>query len=145
MTCTIKINTQAEKILTELQSIGFSKQNVSILFPDRADTKKWVQEKHAGGVLEWLAGIGSLAIPGIGPFIAAGPILAALSGSVLGAAMGGVTAALVGLKMSEYEAKIYERKIKEGLILISVHIQDVGIGKRKQALIIFKNADASEI
>jgi hypothetical protein len=90
-------------------------------------------------------GIGSLAIPGMGPFIAAGPILTAMSGSALGAAMGGMTGALVGLGMPEYEAKMYERKIKEGLILISAHTEDAEKEKREQACRVFKDAGANDI
>jgi uncharacterized membrane protein len=77
-----------------------------------------------GGTLGWLAGIGSLAIPGLGPFIAAGPIMAALSGAAVGAAVGGLTGALVGMGIPEYEAKRYEARVKEGNILISVHTED---------------------
>src|SRR5262249_56040370 len=77
-----------------------------------------------GGVAGWLAGIGTLAIPGVGPLIAAGPILAALSGVAAGAAVGGVTGALVGYGIPEYEAKIYEGKVREGNILLSVHTDD---------------------
>ena len=77
-----------------------------------------------GGVAGWLAGIGTLAIPGVGPLIAAGPILAALSGVAAGAAVGGVTGALVGYGIPEYEAKIYEGKVREGNILLSVHTED---------------------
>jgi uncharacterized membrane protein len=77
-----------------------------------------------GGTLGWLAGIGALAIPGLGPFIAAGPIVAALSGAAVGAAVGGLTGALVGMGIPEYEAKRYEGKLKSGNILISVHSED---------------------
>lgn len=82
----------------------------------------------AGGILAgavgWLVGIGSLAIPGVGPFIAAGPIMAALGGVAAGGAVGGLTGALVGLGIPEYEAKQYEGKVKGGNILISVHAED---------------------
>ena len=77
-----------------------------------------------GGTLGLLAGIGALAIPGLGPFIAAGPILAALSGAAAGAALGGLTGALVGMGIPEMEAKQYEGKIKSGNILISIHVED---------------------
>jgi len=74
--------------------------------------------------LGWLVGIGALAIPGVGPFIAAGPIVAALAGAGVGAAVGGLTGALVGMGIPEYEAKRYEGKIKEGNVLISVHSEN---------------------
>jgi hypothetical protein len=74
-----------------------------------------------GGVLGWLVGIGALAIPGIGPFLAAGPIMAALAGVGVGAAVGGLTGALVGFGVPEYEAKRYETRLKKGGILVSVH------------------------
>jgi hypothetical protein len=74
-----------------------------------------------GGAAGWLAGIGALAIPGVGPFIAAGPIVAALAGAGVGGAVGGVTGALVGLGIPEYEAKLYEGSVYKGGILLSVH------------------------
>ena len=88
-------------------------------------------------------GIGALAIPGLGPFIAAGPIMAALSGAAAGAALGGVTGALIGLGIPEYEAKRYEGKIKEGNILISVHAEDSTMRDRAKA--IFERAGAEDI
>lgn len=147
ISCTVKSNIQAEKILDDLLAVGFSNKNVSILFPDRIDTKKWIQSKleAAPGVLGWLVGVGILAIPGIGPFIVAGPLLKALNGSVAGIAMGHVTTALIGLGMPEYESKIYENKIKEGLILISAHTQEMKQEKRDEARRIFKNAEANDI
>ena len=77
-----------------------------------------------GGALGWMVGIGALAIPGLGPFIAAGPIMAALAGAAGGAAVGGLTGALVGMGIPEYEAKRYEGKVKDGNILMSVHAED---------------------
>lgn len=159
--CTVDKTSQAEKILSELQESGFSNNNISVLFPEREDTKRFVQEKHTkapegatagastggviGGVLGWLVGIGSLAIPGVGPFIAAGPIMVALSGTAIGAAVGGMTGALIGLGIPEYEAKIYEKKIKEGRILISVTTQDLEVARRLQLRKIFEDAKASDI
>lgn len=96
-----------------------------------------------GGGLGWLIGIGSLAIPGVGPFIAAGPIMAALAGAGIGAAVGGLTGALVGMGIPEYEAKRYEGKIKEGNILISVHSENSE--ERKRAKDIFERAGAHDI
>jgi uncharacterized membrane protein len=74
-----------------------------------------------GGALGWLAGIGALAIPGIGPFIAAGPIMAALAGAGVGGTVGVITGALIGMGIPEYEAKRYEGRVKNGGILLSVH------------------------
>ena len=96
-----------------------------------------------GGTLGLLAGIGALAIPGFGPFIAAGPLLAALSGAAAGATVGGVTGALVGMGIPEIEAKRYEGKIKGGNILISVHSENSDEQKRAEA--IFKKASAQDI
>src|SRR5512133_2414418 len=131
---------QAEKIVEDLKAAGFSNNDISALFPDKSGTKDFAHEQHTkapegaatgagtggvlGGALGWLIGIGSLAIPGVGPFIAAGPIMAALAGAGVGAAVGGLTGALVGMGIPEYEAKQYEGKIKEGNILISVHAED---------------------
>ena len=77
-----------------------------------------------GGGLGWLVGIGALAIPGIGPFVAAGPIMAALAGATVGGAVGGVSGALIGLGIPEYEAKRYEGAVKDGGILLSVHCDE---------------------
>jgi tetrahydromethanopterin S-methyltransferase subunit C len=110
-----------------------------VLFPDKQGTRDFAHEKNTkapegavagvgaggaiGGTLGLLAGIGALAIPGLGPFIAAGPIMAALSGAAAGAAVGGITGALIGMGIPEVEAKQYEGKIKGGNILISVHAE----------------------
>ena len=96
-----------------------------------------------GGALGWLVGIGALAIPGLGPFIAAGPIMAALSGAAAGAALGGVTGALIGCGIPEYEAKRYEGKLKEGNLLISVHTDNSS--ERERAKTIFEEAGAEDI
>ncbi|MGH8555800.1 MAG: hypothetical protein ACREUD_09610, partial [Gammaproteobacteria bacterium] len=96
-----------------------------------------------GAVLGWLAGIGSLAIPGVGPFIAAGPIMGALSGAAVGGATGGLVGALVGMGIPEYEAKRYEGKVRGGNILISVHTDDAR--DRTRAKEIFKQANAEDI
>src|SRR5262245_52883329 len=128
---------QAVVIVERLRAAGFSNNDISVLFPARTGTKEFAHEQHTkapegaatgagtggvlGGALGWLVGIGALAIPGLGPFIAAGPIMAALSGAAAGAALGGLAGALIGLGIPEYEAKRYEGKIKEGNVLISVH------------------------
>lgn len=138
--CIATSRDQAENIVDSLKDAGFSNDSISVLFPDRATTHDFAHEKNTkapegaiagvgtggvlGGTLGWLAGIGALAIPGVGPFVAAGPIAAALSGAAVGAAIGGITGALVGLGIPEYEAKRYEGKIRKGNVLLSVHTED---------------------
>lgn len=157
--CITKTEAQAVSIVDQLKSAGFSSNDISVLFPDKSGTRDFAHEQNtkapegaatgagAGGVLGgafgWLLGIGALAIPGLGPFIAAGPIMAALGGAAAGAALGGVTGALVGLGIPEYEAKQYEGKIKEGNILISVHTEDSA--ERDRAKTIFERAGAEDI
>ncbi len=150
---------QAERIVDNLKAAGFSNNDISVLFPDKAGTRDFAHEKATkapegaaagagtgtvvGGVLGWLVGIGSLAIPGVGPFIAAGPIMAALAGAGVGAAVGGLSGALIGMGIPEYEAKQYEGKIKQGNILISVHSEDSDEVKRAKE--IFERAGAHDI
>src|SRR6187200_2590036 len=144
--CIATSGDQAERIVDQLKAANFSNNDISALFPDKGTTRDFAHEKNTkapegaatgagtggvvGGALGWLAGIGALAIPGVGPLIAAGPIMAALSGAAVGAAVGGVTGALVGMGIPEYEAKRYEGKIKGGNILISVHSEDSEQTKR---------------
>jgi len=150
---------QAAGIATELEAAGFSRNDISVLFPDRTATRDFAHEKNTkapegaaagagtggvvGGGLGWLVGIGSLAIPGLGPFIAAGPIMAALSGAAIGAAVGGLTGALVGLGIPEMEAKQYESRLREGNILISVHTETTD--ERERAKQIFERGGARDI
>jgi hypothetical protein len=126
-----------EEAVNALRAAGFRNTDISVLFPENQGTKDFAHEKHTkapegtatgagtgaviGGTLGWLAGIGALAIPGVGPLIAAGPIVAALTGVGVGGAVGGVTGALIGMGIPEYEAKRYEGRVKEGGILLSVH------------------------
>ena len=135
-----KSESQAIMIADRLRAAGFSENDVSVLFPDKQGTKDFAHEQHTkapegaavgagggavlGGALGWIVGIGALAIPGLGPFIAAGPIMAALAGAAGGAAAGGLTGALIGMGIPEYEAKRYEGKVKDGNILMSVHTDD---------------------
>ena len=138
--CIATSRSQAEQIVDKLKNASFSNNDISVLFPDKDTTRDFAHEKHTkapegvatgagtggvlGGALGWIAGIGALAIPGVGPFIAAGPILAALSGAAVGAAVGGIAGGLIGLGIPEIEAKRYEGKIKEGNLLISVHTEN---------------------
>jgi hypothetical protein len=129
--------TSVENGVDALKAAGFSNNDISVLFPQKEGTKDFAHEKSTkapegatagagtgavlGGGLGWLLGIGALAIPGLGPFIAAGPIMAALAGAGVGGAVGGLTGALVGMGIPEYEAKRYEGRVKDGGILLSVH------------------------
>jgi hypothetical protein len=157
--CLAHNDAMTSTIIEKLRSAGFHSNDISVLFPDKSTTKDFAYEKHTkapegattgvatggvvGGALGWLIGIGSLAIPGVGPFIAAGPILAALSGAAIGATVGGIAGTLIGLGIPEMEAKRYEGKIKDGRILISVHAVDgKDIGRVKD---IFKQANAEDI
>jgi hypothetical protein len=126
-----------EEAIDQLKLEGFRNADISVLLPDNEGTKDLAHQKATkapegattgaasgavvGGTLGWLVGIGALAIPGLGPFVVAGPIIAALSGVGVGAAVGGLTGALVGMGIPEYEAKRYEGRVKGGSILLSVH------------------------
>ena len=87
-----------------------------------------------GGAMGWLLGVGALAIPGLGPFIAAGPIMAALAGAGVGGTVGGIAGALVGMGIPEYEAKRYEGRVKDGGILLSVHSDNSDWTKRAKMI-----------
>src|ERR1051325_355544 len=154
-----KTRSQAENCVDALISGGFRSDDISVLAPDQHTTKELATEKNTkapegtttgataggavGGTLGLLAGIGALAIPGVGPFIAAGPIMGALAGLGVGAATGGLIGALVGMGLPEYEAKRYEGRVKEGGILVSVHCDDSEwVSKAKDVL---KNAGAEDI
>src|SRR6267142_20798 len=145
---------QAERIVEQLQAQGFAESEISVLMPDTGGTRDVGHVKATkapegattgaatggatGGVVGLLAGIGALAIPGVGPFIAAGPIMAALGGAAVGGAVGGIAGALIGMGIPEYEAKI-----RKGNILISCHSES---GDRiKRAEQIFKDAGAEDI
>lgn len=151
---------QAENIVIALQRLGFSSNDISVLLQDQQATRNFAQEQHTkapsegavaavsaggavGGTLGFLAGIGALAIPGVGPLIAAGPILATLSGAAAGAAMVSLAGALVGMGMPESEAKQYEGKIKDGHVLVSIHIHDAR--QRDQAKRIVAAAGAIDV
>lgn len=150
---------QAERIVDSLKNAGFGNNDISVLLSDKEGTRDFAHQKSTkapegaatgagtggvlGGVLGWLVGIGSLAIPGVGPFVAAGPIMAALGGAAVGATVGGLTGALVGLGIPEFEAKQYEGKLKQGNILISVHSENSTETDRAKK--IFETAGAQDI
>jgi hypothetical protein len=130
----------AELVIERLQALGTAAQDISVLVPDSTRGAAFVHEKHSkapegaaagagtggvlGGALGVLAGIGALAIPGLGPFIAAGPILAGLSGIAAGAALGSLAGVLVGMGIPEVEAKVYESRLRSGNVLVAVHTED---------------------
>src|SRR6478735_5415658 len=140
-----------EAAVDALRTAGFRNTDVSVLFPENVGTKDFAMEKGTkapegaatgagsgivvGGALGWLAGIGALAIPGLGPFIAAGPIMAALAGAGVGGTVGGLVGALVGMGIPEYEAKRYEGRIKKGGILLSVHCDNSDWTKRAKHIL----------
>jgi hypothetical protein len=157
--CIAQTVPQAEDIVDRLKMAGFSNNDISVLVANKTGTKDFAISNQTkapegaatgastgvaiGGGLGWLAGIGALAIPGLGPFIAAGPIMAALSGAAVGGAVGGITGALIGMGIPEYEAKRYEGKVKGGNALISVHSENSDETSRAKQ--IFTAAGASDI
>ncbi|WP_395682133.1 hypothetical protein [Dokdonella sp.] len=157
--CIANTTPQAENIVDALKGAGFTNDSISALMPDKRSTKDFAHQNSTkapegattggvaglgvGAALGWLAGIGALAIPGVGPFIAAGPIMAALGGAAIGTAAGGVVGGLIGMGIPEFEAKRYDAKIREGNILISVHTEDSN--QRDVAKDIFKRFNASDI
>jgi hypothetical protein len=157
--CIANTREQADQIVDQLKTANFSNNDISVLFPDKGTTRDFAHEKNTkgpegavtgagtggvlGGALGWIAGIGALAIPGVGPFIAAGPILAALSGAAVGATVGGIAGGLIGLGIPEIEARRYEGKVKAGNLLISVHTENSKeISRAKD---IFTKAGAQDI
>jgi len=142
---------EAERAVDYVVSTGFSNNDISVLLPDVQTSREFAHEKNTkapegtttgaatggvlGGALGLLAGIGALAIPGVGPFIAAGPIMGALAGLGVGGTVGGLIGALVGLGIPEYEAKRYEGRVKSGGVLLSVHCDSSDeISRAKEAL-----------
>ena len=140
-----------ERAVDELKAAGYRNSDISVLFPENSGTKDFAHEKNTkapegatagvaggavlGGALGWLAGIGALAIPGLGPFIAAGPIMAALAGAGVGGAAGGLAGALIGMGIPEYEAKRFEGRVKNGGILLSVHCDDSAWTKKAKEIL----------
>lgn len=141
-----RTRTEVEAAVDKMRRIGFRNTDISVLFSENAGTKDFAHEKNTkapegvaagagsgaiiGGALGWLVGIGLLTIPGVGPFIAAGPIMTALAGVGVGGTVGGIMGALIGMDVPEYEAKRYEGRIREGGILLSVHCDNSEWTKR---------------
>src|SRR5689334_24674892 len=157
--CIAPSEPQASLIVDRLRNDGFSNNDISALFPDKTGTRDFAVEKGTkapegaatgasagavlGGALGWLAGIGAIAIPGVGPLIAAGPILAALSGLAVGGTVGGLSGALVGAGIPEYEAQQYEGRLRGGHILMAVHADNDEEGSRIRE--IFSEEKAEDI
>jgi hypothetical protein len=157
--CLASSHQKATAILSDLQTAGFTPNDVSVLYPETSTTHDFAHEVHSkmpegatagastggllGGALGWLAGIGTLAIPGVGPIIAAGPILGILSGAAIGATVGGVAGGLIGLGIPEVEAKRYAGKLRDERILISV--KAINSGRVNSAKKVFRDAGADDI
>jgi hypothetical protein len=157
--CTVGEVRVASQIVRDLKAAGFANHDISVVMPEEQSSQSFAIENETkapegaavgagtgallGGGLGWLAGIGSLAIPGVGPLIAAGPIMAALSGAALGGTLGGVTGALIGLGIPEYEARRYEDRLKGGNAVIAVHCTNLDDGERARQ--IFEAAGAEDI
>jgi Protein of unknown function (DUF3341) len=140
-----------EHAVDALRGAGFRSTDISVLFPENVGTKDFAHEKGTkapegattgagtgaviGGTLGWLTGIGALAIPGLGPFIAAGPIMAALAGAGVGGTVGGIAGALIGMGIPEYEAKRYQGRVTKGGILLSVHSDNSDWTKRAKDIL----------
>jgi uncharacterized membrane protein len=147
----------AERAVDTLVRERFSNNDISVLVPDNQSSKEFAHKKQTkapegtatgaatggtiGGTLGLLAGIGALAIPGVGPFIAAGPIMATLAGIGVGGAVGGLVGALVGMGIPEYEAKRYESRVKDGGVLLSVHCATSNDVTRAKELLKLTGAD----
>ncbi|HEY9681558.1 MAG TPA: hypothetical protein V6C86_08250 [Oculatellaceae cyanobacterium] len=150
---------EAESLVNALKASGHPESDVSVILPDKAGGKDFAHENTTkapegavagasaggvvGGTLGLLAGIGTLAVPGVGPLIAAGPIMATLSGVAVGATAGGLCGGLIGMGVPEYEAKIYEGKVQDGNILLAVNCSNNT--ELKEAEETFKRYDASDI
>jgi hypothetical protein len=140
-----------EQGIQALRDANFRVEDISILYPENEGNKDFAHVKGTkapegasagaaggaviGGVLGWLAGIGAIAIPGIGPFIAAGPIMAALAGVGVGGTVGGISGSLIGMGIPEYEAKRYEGRVRKGGYLVSVHCDDAAWTRRARDIL----------
>ena len=149
-------HTQLHESMLALEASGFSRDDISVVFPDQHSSRSLAHEQHSkapegavagglagagvGGVIGLLAGIGSLVVPGLGVLIAAGPLLAALSGAAVGVATGGLVGGLIGLGIPEYEAKRYESHLLAGGILVSVHADNHEWAERAKAIFVRQGA-----
>lgn len=157
--CTLKTTVEATDVVNRLKAAGFAADDISVLMPDSQGSKDFAVDNQTkspegaaiggstgavvGGGLGWLLGIGALAIPGVGPFIAAGPIMAALAGTAIGGAIGGISGALIGMGIPEYEARQFEDKLKGGRCLVSVHSENSD--ETEKAKDIFEHVGAEDI
>src|SRR5512140_887390 len=147
---------QLKEIVGDLKAAGFRYDDISVLFADKSGTRELSLEKHTkaaegaaagagagamlGGALGWLVGVGALAIPGLGLFIAAGPIMGALAGAGAGGTVLGLTGAMAGLGIPEFEAKRYEGMVTNGGILVSVHADSSEWAQRAEDILEHGNA-----
>lgn len=158
--CIVSGQSQALKLVDEVKAAGFPNHNISVLMSDKSSSADFAAQTHTnspkdgalagakiggllGGALGLLVGLGTLAIPGVGPFIAAGPLMGALSGTAFGVAVGGISGTLVGLGITEIEAKRFEAKLKEGKVLVAVHLENPEEVQRVKDL--FQRAGAEDI
>ncbi len=157
--CTVQNHPHAKNLVARLENAGVPRSHISILMPDRIETRDFAYEHNprahqsttmvgstgnlASEVSGFLAEIGALTIPGAGLFIAAGPIMAALSGAAVGATLGGISGALIGFGMPEHEAKALETQVKQGHILITVHTHDHDEAQRIEEILV--HADAGDV
>jgi hypothetical protein len=149
--CTVNDQNQASQIVDSLKRAGFGSEDISILMADKGENRDFA-EKHdtkapegaatgagtgalLGGGLGWLAGIGTIAVPGVGALIAAGPIMAAISGAALGGTLGGISGALIGMGIPDEEAAHYETRVKSGRALISVHAESAAEAERAREIL----------
>jgi hypothetical protein len=158
--CIVPGQPQALKLVDEVKAAGFPNHNISVLMSDKSSTADFAKETNTkspkdgalagakvggllGGTLGLLVGLGTLAIPGVGPFIAAGPLMGALSGTAFGVAVGGITGTLVGLGITEVEAKRFESKLKAGNVLVAVHLESADQVQRVKD--VFQRSGAEDI
>lgn len=157
--CLVSTTSEAECLVSCLREAGFNTNDISMLLPDISGSSDLSYEKHSkapegtatgagagallGGAFGWLTGTGMVTIPALGAFVAAGPIVAALSAAAVGTAIGGVAGGLIGLGIPEFEAKQFEGKVKSGNILLSVHCADNEMSRRAEQ--IFKSAHGREV
>ncbi len=155
----VRSQVEAADVVDRLKMSGFNRGDISVLVASESGTREFAVEHQTkapegaatgagtgallGGALGWLTGIGALAIPGVGPLIAAGPIMAALGGAAVGGAVGGLTGGLIGLGIPEFEARRYESRVKGGHVLIAVHTESSDDVDRAKT--IFEAAGAEDI